>query len=43
MNDERGENEENLSEEVDELLDEGLTQKEIEQRGYSPFSPFLEK
>jgi len=36
MSDERDENEENLSEEVDELLDEGLTQKEIEQRGYSP-------
>jgi hypothetical protein len=28
--------EENLSQEVDELLEEGLTQKEIEARGYSP-------
>jgi hypothetical protein len=28
--------EENLSEEVDELLEEGLSQKEIEARGYSP-------
>src|SRR4030043_1090017 len=30
------ENEENLSQEVDELLEEGLAQKEIEARGYSP-------
>src|SRR4030042_893163 len=30
------ENEENLSQEVDELLEEGLPQKEIEARGYSP-------
>ena len=30
------ENEENLGEEVDELLEEGLSQKEIEARGYSP-------
>src|SRR4030042_2663193 len=29
-------NEENLSQEVDELLEEGLAQKEIEARGYSP-------
>ena len=29
-------NEENLSQEVDELLEEGLGQKEIEARGYSP-------
>ncbi len=29
-------NEENLSQEVDELLEEGLDQKEIEARGYSP-------
>jgi hypothetical protein len=28
--------EENLSQEVDELLEEGFTQKEIEARGYSP-------
>jgi len=28
--------EENLSQEVDELLEEGLSQKEIEARGYSP-------
>lgn len=28
--------EENLSKEVDELLEQGLTQKEIETRGYSP-------
>ena len=28
--------EENLGQEVDELLEEGLTQKEIEARGYSP-------
>lgn len=28
--------EENLGQEVDELLDEGFTQKEIEARGYSP-------
>ena len=28
--------EENLSQEVDDLLEEGLTQKEIEARGYSP-------
>ncbi len=28
--------EENLSQEVDELLEQGLSQKEIEQRGYSP-------
>jgi len=33
---EKDENEENLGQEVDELLDEGLTQKEIEARGYSP-------
>jgi hypothetical protein len=32
---EEKENEENLSEEVDELLLEGLSQKEIEARGYS--------
>jgi len=30
------EDEENLGQEVDELLEEGLTQKEIEARGYSP-------
>lgn len=30
------EDEENLSAEVDELLEQGLTQKEIEARGYSP-------
>jgi hypothetical protein len=37
MVDETGrEEEENLSAEVDELLDQGLTQKEIEARGYSP-------
>ncbi|MFC1930181.1 hypothetical protein ACFLW6_04945, partial [Chloroflexota bacterium] len=29
-------NEENLGQEVDELLEEGLNQKEIESRGYSP-------
>src|SRR3989304_5098084 len=29
-------NEENLSQEVDELLEEGLGQKDIEARGYSP-------
>src|SRR3989304_1405377 len=29
-------NEENLSQEVDELLEEGFSQKEIEARGYSP-------
>jgi hypothetical protein len=29
-------NEENLGQEVDELLEEGFTQKEIEARGYSP-------
>jgi hypothetical protein len=29
-------NEENLGQEVDELLEQGLTQKEIEARGYSP-------
>jgi hypothetical protein len=28
--------EENLSQEVDELLEEGFSQKEIEARGYSP-------
>jgi len=28
--------EENLGQEVDELLEEGFTQKEIEARGYSP-------
>ena len=28
--------EENLSQEVDELLEEGLGQKDIEARGYSP-------
>jgi hypothetical protein len=33
---EEQENEENLGEEVDELLEEGLSQKEIETRGYSP-------
>jgi hypothetical protein len=33
---EEQEKEENLSQEVDELLEEGLTQKEIEARGYSP-------
>jgi hypothetical protein len=33
---EEQEKEENLSEEVDELLEEGLSQKEIEARGYSP-------
>jgi hypothetical protein len=33
---EEQENEENLGEEVDELLEEGLSQKEIEARGYSP-------
>jgi hypothetical protein len=36
MADENHENEENLSAEVDELLEEGLSQKEIEGRGYSP-------
>src|SRR4030067_475110 len=29
-------NEENLGQEVDELLEEGFSQKEIEARGYSP-------
>ena len=33
---EEQENEENLGEEVDELIEEGLSQKEIEARGYSP-------
>jgi hypothetical protein len=33
---ENQESEENLSQEVDELLEQGLSQKEIEQRGYSP-------
>ena len=33
---EEQENEENLGEEVDGLLEEGLSQKEIEARGYSP-------
>jgi len=33
---EEQEKEENLGEEVDELLEEGLSQKEIEARGYSP-------
>jgi hypothetical protein len=36
MADENHENEENLSQEVDELLDQGLSQKEVEARGYSP-------
>ncbi len=36
MEEERMQEEENLGQEVDELLDEGLTQKEIEARGYSP-------
>jgi hypothetical protein len=36
MTDENHGNEENLSAEVDELLEQGLSQKEIEQRGYSP-------
>jgi hypothetical protein len=36
MEEERMQDEENLGQEVDELLDEGLTQKEIEARGYSP-------
>lgn len=36
MADENHENEENLSQEVDELLEDGLGQKEIEGRGYSP-------
>jgi len=36
MADENHENEENLSQEVDELLEGGLSQKEIESRGYSP-------
>jgi len=35
-NDKTPENEENLSQEVDKLLEQGLSQKEIEQRGYSP-------
>lgn len=33
---ENQENEETLSQEVDDLLEQGLSQKEIEQRGYSP-------
>lgn len=33
---EDNQNEENLGQEVDELLEEGFTQKEIEARGYSP-------
>lgn len=33
---EEEEKEENLSQEVDELLEQGLSQKEIETRGYSP-------
>jgi len=36
MEEERMQEEENLGQEVDELLEEGLTQKEIEARGYSP-------
>ncbi len=36
MEEERMQEEENLGQEVDELLDEGLTQKEIEARGHSP-------
>lgn len=36
MEEERMQDEENLGQEVDELLEEGLTQKEIEARGYSP-------
>lgn len=36
MADGNHENEENLGQEVDELLEEGLNQKEIEARGYSP-------
>ncbi len=32
----KDQDEENLSQEVDDLLEEGLTQKEIEARGYSP-------
>ena len=30
------ENEENLGQEVDALLEQGLSQREIEERGYSP-------
>jgi len=33
---ENQENEENLGQEIDELLDQGLEQKEIEKRGYTP-------
>jgi hypothetical protein len=36
MVEENQKKEENLSQEVDELLEQGLSQKEIEQRGYSP-------
>lgn len=36
MGDENQNNEENLSKEVDVLLEQGLSQHEIEERGYSP-------